>query len=81
MGFYKHVAFKELTPPPGVGALKQLSPDHGEIKSMRTAPKALGRGVGRKILHQIVTEARSRGPQERRAASSLDSCPYRFLLR
>jgi putative acetyltransferase len=45
----------------GVGALKELSPDHGEIKSMRTAPAALGRGVGRKLLHHIVAEARSRG--------------------
>ena len=45
----------------GVGALKELAPDHGEIKSMRTAPPALGRGVGRAILHHIVAEARSRG--------------------
>ena len=45
----------------GVGALKQLAPDHGEIKSMRTAPEALGRGVGRALLHHIVAEARSRG--------------------
>jgi putative acetyltransferase len=44
----------------GVGALKELAPDHGEIKSMRTAPGALGRGVGRAILHHIVAEARSR---------------------
>jgi putative acetyltransferase len=28
---------------------------------MRTAPAALGRGVGRKILHHIIAEARSRG--------------------
>ena len=45
----------------GVGALKALAADHGEIKSMRTAPGALGRGVGRAILHHIVAEARSRG--------------------
>ncbi len=45
----------------GVGALKELAPDHGEIKSMRTAPAALGRRVGRKILHHIVAEARRRG--------------------
>jgi putative acetyltransferase len=44
-----------------VGALKQLSPDHGEIKSMRTAPAAVGRGVGRALLDHIVEEARSRG--------------------
>jgi putative acetyltransferase len=43
-----------------VGALKELSPDHGEIKSMRTAPTALGRGVGRKLLNHILAEARSR---------------------
>lgn len=45
----------------GVGALKELAPDHGELKSMRTASSALGRGVGRAILHRIVAEARSRG--------------------
>ena len=45
----------------GVGALKELAPDHGEIKSMRTAPGAVGRGVGRAILRHIVAEARLRG--------------------
>ena len=45
----------------GAGALKQLAADHGEIKSMRTAPDVLGRGVGRAVLHHIVGEARRRG--------------------
>jgi putative acetyltransferase len=45
----------------GVGALKQLTPDHGEIKSMRTAPNALGRGVGRAVLRHMMSVARSRG--------------------
>lgn len=45
----------------GVGALKELASDQGEIKSMRTAPAALGRGVGRAILNHIMNEARSRG--------------------
>jgi putative acetyltransferase len=45
----------------GVGALKALSPEHGEIKSMRTAPGALGSGVGRRLLHHIVDQARERG--------------------
>ena len=45
----------------GVGALKQLAPGHGEIKSMRTAPAALGRGIGRALLNHIVAEARSCG--------------------
>ena len=44
-----------------VGALKQLDPAHGEIKSMRTAPEALGRGVGRVLLRHIVAEAQRRG--------------------
>lgn len=45
----------------GVGALKELAPDHGEVKSMRTTPEALGRGVGSVVLAYIVTEARRRG--------------------
>lgn len=45
----------------GIGALKALSPDHGEVKSMRTAEQALGRGVGTAILRHIVAEARRRG--------------------
>lgn len=45
----------------GIGALKQLTADHGEVKSMRTAAEALGRGVGSAMLAHIVAEARSRG--------------------
>jgi len=45
----------------GVGALKELASDHGEVKSMRTAPEALGRGVGSLVLAHIVNEARRRG--------------------
>src|SRR5512140_2644266 len=45
----------------GCGALKELSPDHGEVKSMRT-PRALRRmGAGRAVLHHILAEARKRG--------------------
>lgn len=45
----------------GCGALKELSPTHGEIKSMRT-PKALrGRGAGRAMLVHLLAEARRRG--------------------
>ena len=44
----------------GCGALKELTPTHGEVKSMRT-PKALRRrGAGRAILAHIIAEARSR---------------------
>jgi putative acetyltransferase len=45
----------------GCGALKQLDPRHGEIKSMRTAATHRRQGVGRAMLDHIVTEARARG--------------------
>ena len=45
----------------GCGALKQLDPAHGEVKSMHTAAKYRGRGVGLAVLTHIVSEARSRG--------------------
>ena len=45
----------------GCGALKRIAPDHGEIKSMRTADAGLGRGVGRGMLDHLVGEARSAG--------------------
>jgi putative acetyltransferase len=45
----------------GCGALKELSPTHGEVKSMRT-PKAMRRrGAGRAVLDHIVQVARQRG--------------------
>lgn len=44
-----------------VGALKQLAPDHGEIKSMRTASTDLGRGFGAAMLDEIIGEAQARG--------------------
>lgn len=45
----------------GFGALKQLSNDHGEVKSMHTAQSARRRGVGSAILHHIISIARERG--------------------
>lgn len=45
----------------GCGALKRLDPRHGEIKSMRTADAALGRGVGRIMLGHIIEAARREG--------------------
>jgi putative acetyltransferase len=44
----------------GCGALKQLDPEHGEIKSMRTAAAYLRQGVARRMLEHIVAEARRR---------------------
>jgi putative acetyltransferase len=47
----------------GCGALKELSPAHGEIKSMRTAAAHLRKGVARAILARIIDEARKRSYQ------------------
>ena len=45
----------------GCGALKRLEVGHGEVKSMRTANNALGRGVGKALLDHIVGIARTEG--------------------
>lgn len=45
----------------GCGALKELSPTHGEVKSMRTPAAARRRGAGRAILLHIIDVARQRG--------------------
>jgi putative acetyltransferase len=45
----------------GCGALKQLSPEHGEVKSMRTPSALRRRGAGRMMLAHIVAVGRTRG--------------------
>lgn len=44
----------------GCGALKQLDPAHGEIKSMHTAQEYRGKGVARQLLRHIIAEAKQR---------------------
>ncbi len=44
----------------GCGALKELSSDHGEIKSMRTAALHQRKGVAAKLLKHILEEAKNR---------------------
>ena len=58
----------------GVGALKRLSADHGEVKSMHTAEAARGRGVGSALLRQIMETARGRGMT--RLSLETGSWPY-----
>jgi len=41
----------------GCGALKQLDPEHGEIKSMRTAARHLRKGVAAAMLDHLIDEA------------------------
>lgn len=45
----------------GMAALRELAPDHGELKSMRTAPGHLRKGVARALLTHVITVARTRG--------------------
>jgi putative acetyltransferase len=43
------------------GALKQLSKDHGEVKSMHTVSAVRRQGVGSAVLQHIIAFAQSRG--------------------
>jgi putative acetyltransferase len=45
----------------GIGALKDLGDGTGELKSMRTHPKYLRRGVAAALLDHIIDVARARG--------------------
>ena len=47
----------------GCGALKALSRDHGEIKTMHTVIGFRRRGIGARMLEHIMQEARTRGYQ------------------
>ena len=57
----------------GCGALKELEPGHGELKSMRTAEAHLRRGVAKAILEHILEEAKRRG--YRRVSLETGSAP------
>ena len=45
----------------GVGALKRLSPQHGEVKSMHVITTRRGQGAGRAMLDHIVEVAKAEG--------------------
>jgi putative acetyltransferase len=45
----------------GIAALKELGDGVGELKSMRTDPKHLRKGVAAALLEHIIGEARRRG--------------------
>lgn len=45
----------------GCAALKRLADDHGEVKSMRTHPDHLRRGVAAALLGHAIAIARERG--------------------
>jgi putative acetyltransferase len=58
----------------GIGALRRLSSDHGEVKSMYTAEAARRSGVGRAILQHIIASARAGGLS--RLSLETGSWPY-----
>lgn len=43
------------------GAIKQIEPGHGELKSMRAHPDYRGKGAGKAILLHLLGAARQRG--------------------
>ena len=45
----------------GCGAIKELSAEHAEIKSMRTKASYRGRGIASMLLQHILHEAKRRG--------------------
>src|SRR6516164_5007640 len=45
----------------GFGALKRLSKDHGEVKSMHIAKSMRRKGAGSAMLHHIIATARANG--------------------
>ena len=45
----------------GCGAIKELDPEHGEIKSMRTSALHKRKGVAGTLLAHIIEEAKKRG--------------------
>ena len=44
----------------GCGALRDLDPRSGEVKSMRTAPEHRGKGVGSRILEHLIAVGQAR---------------------
>lgn len=44
----------------GVGALKELDPSHGELKSMHTVETARAQGVGRAMVDHLLSVAADR---------------------
>ena len=65
----------------GCGALKELSPDHGEIKSMRTAHHHKRKGIAAYMVQHILDEALRRGYRQLSLATGSQShfAPARCL--
>ena len=58
----------------GVGALKRLSPHHGELKAMHVVEALRGRGAGSLMLGHLIQTARAHGLS--RVSLETGSWPY-----
>ena len=58
----------------GCGALKELDPQHGEIKSMRTASAHVRKGVALAVVRHIIAEAKRRGVSALESGDRLYGC-------
>ncbi|MDO5632289.1 MAG: GNAT family N-acetyltransferase [Paracoccus sp. (in: a-proteobacteria)] len=47
--------------PVAMGAVKEIAPAQGEIKSMHVLAEARGRGLSRRLLDHLIAEARAAG--------------------
>jgi putative acetyltransferase len=45
----------------GIGGIKELDAEHGEVKSMHTLAEARGRGIGRALVEHLLAIATERG--------------------
>lgn len=64
----------------GCGAIRELSPVHGELKSMRTAAAHRRQGVARAVLQHLLAVARGRG-YERVSLETGVSAPFLPAIR
>lgn len=59
----------------GFGALHEINSRHGELKSLKTSPSHLKKGVAVKIVDHIINEAKKRGYTR----VSLETGPPKFF--
>jgi putative acetyltransferase len=52
---------REVGAPIGMGALKAITDQHAEIKSMHILAEGRGRGLARRMLDHLLSEAQARG--------------------
>ena len=56
--------------PVGCGAIRRLDADNAEIKRMYVVPAQRGRGISRRVLERLETEARGLGVRKERTCGA-----------